>query len=285
MTQEHYFSLVTLKDGVRHGQAIREIAQNAYRQHQLLWKLFENKFERKKDAKTGNPENVFLFREDRHEGQLCFYLLSPHSPVEPDDTWREQGELWKIRTKPYQPKLVEGKKVGFALRANPVVTRKQERTEEETAKFLAERQQKGLREKNTKKRYHDDLVMRKKREWKQEHPNKQPDMPSLIQKAGLEWLENQAWEKDKKTGKPKGEPSFKIIPQEIQINNYREHCFYNKQSFEKERLIKVHSLDFQGNLTINDPKKFQELLVKGLGKAKGFGFGLMLIRAPYNIYP
>jgi CRISPR system Cascade subunit CasE len=37
-------------------------------------------------------------------------------------------------------------------------------------------------------------------------------------------------------------------------------------------------MDFRGILTVTDTEKFTDTLMQGLGKAKAFGCGLMLIR-------
>jgi CRISPR system Cascade subunit CasE len=36
----------------------------------------------------------------------------------------------------------------------------------------------------------------------------------------------------------------------------------------------------QGNLVIVDPARFQELLAKGVGRHKAYGFGMLLLRPP-----
>jgi CRISPR system Cascade subunit CasE len=42
--------------------------------------------------------------------------------------------------------------------------------------------------------------------------------------------------------------------------------------------VRLSTLDFDGLLTVADPGRFGELLFSGLGPAKGFGCGLMLIK-------
>ena len=52
--------------------------------------------------------------------------------------------------------------------------------------------------------------------------------------------------------------------------------------FNRERQHGVHaSVEFRGTLTVTDPAKFHDAFTRGLGSAKAFGFGLLVI-APLN---
>ncbi len=42
--------------------------------------------------------------------------------------------------------------------------------------------------------------------------------------------------------------------------------------------VSLSTLEFNGVLTVADPKLFLETLYEGIGPAKGFGCGLMLVR-------
>ncbi len=42
--------------------------------------------------------------------------------------------------------------------------------------------------------------------------------------------------------------------------------------------IRYNTMDFRGILTVTDSDQFANTLMQGLGKAKAFGCGLMLIR-------
>ncbi len=56
---------------------------------------------------------------------------------------------------------------------------------------------------------------------------------------------------------------------------------YQSLRFGKPReagAVTISTLDLQGMLTVTDPAAFAALLVQGLGPAKGFGCGLMLVR-------
>jgi CRISPR system Cascade subunit CasE len=51
-----------------------------------------------------------------------------------------------------------------------------------------------------------------------------------------------------------------------------------REDFEKDGVRGVHSaVEFQGVLTVNDPQKFHATFTQGVGSAKAFGFGLLVI--------
>ena len=48
--------------------------------------------------------------------------------------------------------------------------------------------------------------------------------------------------------------------------------------FDKDGQVGLHSaVEFQGVLTVDDPAKFHETFTRGVGPAKAFGFGLLVI--------
>jgi len=51
-----------------------------------------------------------------------------------------------------------------------------------------------------------------------------------------------------------------------------------REYFEKKGMLGMHSaVEFQGVLTVTDPGKFHETFTRGIGSAKAFGFGLLII--------
>ena len=70
--------------------------------HQLLWSLFADSPDRKRD---------FLWRE---EGPGRFMTLSAREPF-------DAHELFQLDSRPFEPTLRAGDRLRFALRANPVV--------------------------------------------------------------------------------------------------------------------------------------------------------------------
>ena len=77
----------------------------ADRSHRLLWAVFSDGPDRKRD---------FLWRE---EDLGRFLVLSARAPLDPH-------HLFEIETKTFKPELAKGDKLRFVLRANAVVSRK-----------------------------------------------------------------------------------------------------------------------------------------------------------------
>lgn len=252
-----YFSRITLtKDPTRATQSIHALLRDdAYKHHQFLWRFFPNRPDDHRD---------FLFRFVENEKH--FYLLSPYQPTAPDVGWN-------IEIKEYKPKITQGMRLSFELRANPVVPAKSDRSEDEKKAWLKNRSERNRKEKPpTKKRLKHDAIMHAKRQLMDQYgvrrwgdlPNEvRPPLYEFVSQIGKRWLEN--------TGKRLG---FDIEPESFQANSYLQHCLKRK-----EKLICYSTLDFSGILSVTDPKKFEEdALFKGIGPAKAFGCGLMLIR-------
>jgi CRISPR system Cascade subunit CasE len=75
--------------------------------HRLLWSIFSDGPDRRRD---------FLWRE---EDRGCYLALSRRPPI-------DSHHLFEIDTKPFEPMLSRGDRLRFVLRANAVVTRKNE---------------------------------------------------------------------------------------------------------------------------------------------------------------
>lgn len=52
---------------------------------------------------------------------------------------------------------------------------------------------------------------------------------------------------------------------------------YSQQRADKKN-IRFSTVDFSGVLEVVNPELFEKMLIQGIGKAKAFGCGLMLIR-------
>lgn len=83
----------------------------SYASHQWLWQLFSQQQERR-----------FLFRHESTRQGECFYVLSDVRPL-------HGNGLFTVESKSFSPQLSEGMMLTFALRANPVVTRKGKRSD------------------------------------------------------------------------------------------------------------------------------------------------------------
>jgi CRISPR system Cascade subunit CasE len=199
-----------------------------YREHQMLWQLFET---------APADERDFLFRREQNTTLPGFYVLS-RRPLASSDG------LWQIDTKHYQPRLHCEQTLAFSLRANPVITRK---------------------DSNGKSKRHD-LVMdlKKQSAWQTQDHDQRPGLPDLMQQAGERWLTTRL----EKAG-------ARLVS--VRAEAYQQH---RHQKGDKNKPIRFSTLDLSGLLTVTDPERFARVLNNGIGPAKAFGCGLLLVRRP-----
>lgn len=149
----------------------------------------------------------------------------------------------KVAVSPrYKPQLKTGDRLYFKLRANPIIKRK---------------------ENGKAKEY--GIIMDAKHRFKESGKNYQTQLSldELIYEVGMKWLIR------------KGEQhGFSVKRFEVTIDNDREYLIKTpaKQAYT------LRTLDFSGVLTVVDPELFINPLYKGIGPAKGFGCGLMLVK-------
>jgi CRISPR system Cascade subunit CasE len=155
-----------------------------------------------------------------------------------------RGGMWTIETKPYDPVLRPGQQLAFVLRANPVRTKCDE---------------KG-------KHHRHDVVMEVKTRLKQQgRPREEwPPEPEIVQQAGFAWLAT------------KGEASgFSVEEEAVRADGYVQRRFRKRKGRYE---ISISTLDYTGVLTVTDPERFKAALYNGIGPAKGFGCGMMMVR-------
>lgn len=149
----------------------------------------------------------------------------------------------KIAVSPrYQPQLKTGERLHFKIRANPVIKRK---------------------ENGKAKEY--GLVMDAKHQFKKNGRSyqEQLSLDELIHEVCMKWLVR------------KGEQhGFSVKQFEVTIDNAREYLI--KPPAKQEYMLRTQ--DFSGVLTVVAPEVFIKALYKGIGSAKAFGCGLMLVR-------
>jgi len=224
-----YFSRVSINpSAVDVKQFARLACADGYREHQQLWKLFDDDPDAKRD---------FLFRREQTNGWPRFFMVSGRKPEKMDS-------IWNIETKEYNPKIYSGEKLAFSIRVNPVVTRTDD---------------------DGKKHRHDVVMNMKKQTGYQQLPeNKRPPLIQLAEQAGVEWLEKRA----EKHG-------FTFDAGAVRIDAYTQNRAYKKRN---KHPIRYSTLDFTGVLMVTDPGIFQTVLYQGIGPAKAFGCGLLLVR-------
>lgn len=145
-----------------------------------------------------------------------------------------------IETRVLDPVFGTGDRLGFSVRVNPTI-----RHHEDARKNKARH----------------DVVMDAKRQWNGDGP--QPSSQELVQSATLGWLRRQA---------ERG--GFDFAEGEVTADGYRQHRFRKNGKNE----VRLSTVDLEGVLTILDPDRFRALWQQGLGPAKGFGCGLLLLR-------
>ena len=66
---------------------------------------------------------------------------------------------------------------------------------------------------------------------------------------------------------------FEIDPGSLMIHSYSRN-----ESMKGNRKITFSSVIIEGTLTVNDPIAFKDCLIKGIGTARGFGCGMLMIK-------
>ena len=152
--------------------------------------------------------------------------------------------IWEIDQKEYSPVLWAGQRLGCSLRANPVRTKRNE---------------KG-------KHCRHDVVMDAKKLLLDSgcSPDARPPEAVLVQQEGYNWLESRA-----------GRLGFSVERDLVRADGYRQHRF---RKWDGSQGVAISTIDFNGVLTVTDPDRFEETLVTGVGPAKSFGCGLLLVR-------
>jgi CRISPR system Cascade subunit CasE len=223
----------------------RDVSQ-PYGAHQAIWKLFTRSPEQKRD---------FLFGAEEGAVRPRFFVLSAAAPD------GEGSELWDIETKPFAPAFRQGSRLGFRLRASPVIRR-------------ASADETGAR----RSRRHDVIMDEKRRRVANGEPV--PERSALVREPGLKWLEGQA-----------AHSGFRLVHDEaeflgedglleqrtaaaVRVEGYRQHRIQRRG----EHPISFSTLDFEGLLEVIDPALFLAKVATGFGPEKAFGCGLMLLR-------
>lgn len=187
--------------------------------------------------------SLFGDRPDRERDFLYHVKETSGPPVVYALSAREPSntdELWRVQAVDFAPKLHAGMRLGFLLRANPVRTRDGKR--------------------------HDVIMEEKHRLKALSVPRAQwPLEAELVQEAGAAWLRARS----ENTG-------FRVHA--VRADGYRQNDFSKPV---KGHRVRFSTVDFTGLLEVLDPTCFfREALCRGVGHAKGFGCGMILIRRP-----
>ncbi|MCJ8285274.1 MULTISPECIES: type I-E CRISPR-associated protein Cas6/Cse3/CasE [unclassified Halomonas] len=211
---------------------------NAYSAHKLLWELFAD------DDETRD----FLFRQELEEGESptaikglpLFYVLSRRLP-------KTSLAHLEVTTQAFSPRLSVGQTLAFRLRANPTVARCG----------------------NGEGRSHRcDVLMDAKRRFAKEQRSSTQCIEAMDQ-AARDWLLKRV-----------DRLGVDIDTDTLAAGSYRQHLFYKTPDGKEKRgrEVRFSSVDYEGRLTVTDPERLLETLSQGLGRAKGFGCGMLMVR-------
>ena len=238
-----YFSVITPEERLLR-QAAHELAQSAYAVHQWLWKFFPGSEDQTRD---------FIFRRHELEQMPRFYVVSHRPPT-------AFSEAWQVQSRVYDPQMQKGQRLSFQLRANPVITRKNDAGKSQRHDVVMQAKKQLLAEHGLNKEA-------KWADWKDE--SSKPLLYELAQKHCAEWLDGVA----KRNG-------FEIAltdenePQHmLQVDAYEQ-----SKAGKRDHNIRFSAVDFSGELLVTNPELFQRALFNGLGHVKAFGCGLLLVR-------
>ncbi len=225
-----YFSRVRLDPmSLQCSDIIKTLRSSVYREHQLIWDLFENEEDTKRD---------FLYRRFDDKGLPQFFVLSHRKPnaVKP---------IWEVDTTEYNPRINMGDIYSFQLRVNPVVTKKIEGS------------------KNPKSRKHDDVVMETRAKYKK-LGKEMPSNNEIVIESGLKWINGKA-----------DTLGCHMDPKKVIVEGYSRRTGNKDKSGHQ---IRLGIMDFSGILRVTHPENFRKALTNGIGRAKAFGCGLLLLK-------
>lgn len=192
-------------------------------------------------AKAGTQRG-FLFRRHEAAGVPRFYVVSEREP-------QTQHGAWMAQTRDYAPQLSTGERLQFELRVNPTVRHGRD----------------------GKSKRHDVVMEAKKKlltergfaYWSEWQGDDKPELQQLIHGACNHWLARR--------GETMG---FAVDADALVVESHLQHR--EKSNGE----LMFTSVDLAGQLTVTDPVPLLRALLSGIGRAKAFGCGLLLVRRP-----
>lgn len=217
---------------------------DSYDWHKRLWDCFP-------DRPTKNRNDIgFLYRVDILEGGFLVWFLSKEKPLMPPWCLPDDFAIKEI-----VPSFLSRRHYAFDLKANPVKTIVQRGPNGETLYRANGKRKSGKRVSLVKP---DEL-----RDW-------------LVKKG-----EARCHDQDTRKDVPGGFRIVEDIP--LEIRPMQESHFRKKDKATGRDHSAYHGgVQFRGTLEVTDPERFVETYYSGIGSAKGFGFGLLLL-APVNL--
>jgi CRISPR system Cascade subunit CasE len=234
-----FLSRLTLAEGATGQSELWRSFASPYALHQAVWRLFPHA--------AGQPRD-FLYRLDTVAGRPQIWTLSPQPP--------QASPLWRREVKKLDPHLESGDRLEIEVRVNPVVSTWKPENRHEPASSQPARG----------KRKRHDVVMDLKRRlrWKEKPPEERESEIELVQRAASDWLAARA----EKAG-------LKILS--LRAEGYRQDRFPRPGQAAGVK-VELGICDLQGIVEVEQPEAFLATWRQGLGPAKGFGCGLILMR-------
>lgn len=182
----------------------------------------------------------FVFRRHEANGLPRFYVVSQRRP-------EANHQAWQVQTRDYAPQIAAGTSLNFDLRANPTVRHGRD----------------------GKSKRHDVVMEAKKQllaarglpHWADWDDDTKPALYSIVQQRCGAWLARR--------GESMG---FAIDADSLVAEAYEQH------DDRTDRELRFNTVDRSGRLKVTDPHAFAGALAGGIGHAKAFGCGLLLVR-------
>ncbi len=291
-----YFSQVRIRPNIQHSPQLSRLIQgNTYSIHQLLWDIFPEQKERS-----------FLYREEIAKEQIgiksgvkgepIYYLVSKEQPA-------DDNPLLAIKSKIYSPKLQAGDQLAFKLRANPVVARKCSGKKNSVRHDVVMDSQRslllelssmlGLPGVGKKSELKGEILQAMNSSDNQQVKDRlqtsidenERFKKRLSQKFDLDELLDLALKSNvditlERWFANKAEANgFELVH-----DGKRDRLKFQAESYRWHHLPKkggtagFSSIDFDGVLKVTEPELFRKTLFNGIGPAKSFGCGLMMVR-------
>lgn len=195
-------------------------------------------------APPGTPRS-FLFRRRNVDGLPKFYVVSKDEPVPPSEHWLVQSKL-------YAPELQAGQWLQFELRANAVVTTRSDGGRTSRHDVVMQEKTRLLRERGLTR-------------WADWTTPDRPPLADLVQRCGTTWL----IERGERLGAA-------FDGNTLRTDGYEQHR-------GKGDSLHISTVDISGRLCVTNPQALQAALYDGVGHAKAFGCGLLLVKPLHTL--
>lgn len=185
-------------------------------------------------------ERPFIFRQEMEEDANGKSAGLPRFYVGSDRP-PEPVKGFDVQCKPFAPQLARGERLAFRLRANPTVAKPADE---------------GCRS------HRADVLMDARYPFVKGARTSQACVEAM-DTAARDWLARRA------------ESLGFTLPVKPEVGAYRQHALVKKDGGQP---IRYSSVDYEGLLEVANPERLGETLQNGIGRAKAFGCGLLLLR-------